>query len=130
MKTNTMKNLLIGVFTTIVVMIGVGMGTNAQAQNRLIVRTPRIVIGVGDSHRRPHWDRFYERRFDWVDHVNEQREEGYDDGFEAGKKDAREGNDFEPVDQKKYIKASSYAYRRAFVCGYEDGYRKEMRRQD
>lgn len=127
MKTNTMKNVLIGVFTTIVVMIGVGMGTNAQAQHRVIIRTPRIIIG---TQHRPHWNRYWERRFEWVDHVSEQREEGYSDGFEAGKKDARDGRDFEPVDQKKYIKAPSFAYRRAFVCGYEDGYRKEMRRLD
>lgn len=126
MNTNTIRNLVMVTLTAVAAMIGIGTATNAQAQ-RLIIRGPRVV--VFPTHR-PHWDRYFERRHDWVEHVSEQREEGYDDGFKAGRDDAREDRDFEPVDQKKYIKSPSYAYRRAFVCGYEDGYRKEMRRND
>jgi len=123
MKSNTIRNLVMGTLTAVAAMIGIGTATNAQAQ-RLIIRGPRVIIAP--THR-PHWDRFYwERRREFVDHVSEQREEGYEDGFKAGRDDAREGRDFEPVDQKKYIKAPGYAYRRAFVCGYEDGYRKNI----
>lgn len=126
MNTNTIRNLVMGTLTAVAAMIGIGTATDAQAQ-KVIIRPPRVIVV---RQHRPHWDRFWDRRFEWVDHVSEQREEGYDDGFKAGRDDAREGRDFEPVDQKKYIKSPSHAYRRAFRCGYEDGYRKEMRKID
>ena len=120
MKSNTLKNLVIGTLIAVAAMIGIGTATSAQAQ-KVIIRPPKVIIV---RPHRPHWDRYWERRVEFFDHVSEQREQGYEDGFEAGKSDAKAGRDFEPVDDKKYIKAPSHAYRRAFVRGYEDGYRK------
>jgi hypothetical protein len=68
-------------------------------------------------------------------------ENGYRDGFEAGRNDARDGDRFDPVRAKRYREgdhdydsrygsrdAYKQEYRNAFRQGYEDGYRGNVRR--
>ena len=68
-------------------------------------------------------------------------ENGYRDGFEAGRDDARDRNRFDPVRSKRYREGdhdydSRYGsrdaykaeYRNAFRQGYEEGYRGNVRR--
>ena len=120
MKSNRIRNLIMGALTTVVFMIGIGTVTQADAQT-VVIRRPRVVIRTHRPIWNPHWD----RTITIVDPIAEEREDGYKDGLEAGKYDAKEDRDFDPENHKKFRKSDSYAYRRAFVRGYENGFRRE-----
>lgn len=115
---------LIGLF----LMSGVFASTALAKPKVVVKRRPVVVVHTG----RPF---VWHRRFDpfWVPSVTyrvvdsnfDDRHEGYDEGRSQGKKDAKKGNDFDPKGNKEYFKSDSFAYRQAYLRGYEDGYRSE-----
>ena len=60
-------------------------------------------------------------------------DDGYRDGYEHGRHDARDGNRYKPQPNEHYRKADNgrggsrggqkQEYRRGFLAGYEEGYR-------
>jgi len=73
----------------------------------------------------PFWDPFYSTRYRAVDPIAYQREQGYNDGRDEGKKDAKKGRPADPTGHKDYLKSNSLAYREAFVQGYNERFREE-----
>lgn len=104
--------------------------STALAKPKVVVRTRPVI--VVHTHPRPYWN----RRFDpvWVpsvtyrafDSISDHREDGFDDGLSQGKKDAKKGFEFDPTGSKDYVKSNSFAYRQAFLSGYNRGYRSEL----
>ncbi len=110
--------LLAGIAGGFLLLFG-GMATTAEAQTR------RVFI-YRPYHR--FWFPYYEPTVRVYDPIASQREEGYSEGRDAGKDDAKEGNDADPKNHKKFSKSKSYAYRQAFLAGYEDGFRKQSKK--
>jgi hypothetical protein len=53
-----------------------------------------------------------------------QEEQGYRDGVSRGRDDARHGEPYSPNSHSHYRSASSFAYRDAFIRGYDVGFRE------
>jgi hypothetical protein len=124
------KQLVICAFAAIMLLSGV-FATSARAQHRVIRRPPRVIFVRPYNpfwYRRydPFWDPFYSTRYRVVDPIAYQREQGYRDGHDEGKKDAKKGRPANPTGNKDYIKSNSLAYREAFVQGYNERFREEM----
>ena len=126
------NQLAIGAFAAIMLLSGV-FATTAEAQGRVrVIRRPPRVIFVRPYnpfwYRRydPFWDPFYSTRYRVEDPIAYQREQGYRDGRDEGKKDAKKGRPANPRGHKDYIKSNSLAYREAFVQGYNERFREEM----
>jgi len=126
------NQLAIGAFAAITLLSGV-FATTAEAQGRVrVIRRPPRVIFVRPYnpfwYRRydPFWDPFYFTRYRVEDPIAYQRELGYRDGRDEGKKDAKKGRPANPRGHKDYIKSNSLAYREAFVQGYNERFREEM----
>ena len=119
MKTSgiNIKRLVMGALVAVVMLVGFGATTAADAQG---LRRPRRVVIV--RPHRPFWGPYWERTYRVVDPIAEQREEGYNDGRKVGKDDAKEGNENDPENHKDFRKSKSLAYREAFLRGYADGY--------
>jgi hypothetical protein len=47
-------------------------------------------------------------------------------GRSKGKEDARKGRPANPASHEDYVKATSLAYRQAFVHGYNERYRQQI----
>jgi len=126
----SIKRLVIGSFAAIMLLSAVSL-TTAEAQGRVIRRPPRVIfVRPYDPfwYRRydPFWDPFYFPRYRVEDPIAYQREQGYRDGRDEGKKDAKKGRPANPTGHKEYIKSNSLAYRQAFVQGYNERFREEM----
>jgi hypothetical protein len=124
------KQLVIGAFAAIMLLSGV-FATTAEAQHRVIRRPPRIIVYRPYNpfwYRRydPFWDPFYYPRYTVVDPIAYQREQGYKEGRDEGKEDAKKGRPANPTGHKDYLKSNSLAFREAFVQGYNERYREEM----
>lgn len=123
------KQILIGGFAAMMLMTGVV--TMTDAQTRVVVRRPpRVVVYRPYNpfwYRRydPFWDPFYTSRYTVVDPIAYQREQGYRDGRDDGKSDAKKGRPANPTGNKDYLKSGSLTYREAFVRGYNERYREE-----
>jgi hypothetical protein len=123
MKSSIIRKLIMGMVVGIMLLIGIG-STTANAQGR--------------GFRRHHWVFFRPYRPFWgpytyvrvVDPIAAQKEQGYNDGRSKGKDDAKEGKEEDPESHKKFDKSKSLAYREAFLQGYADGYRKQMKKSD
>lgn len=124
MKLHRIKKLMLGLLVAGALLVGIG-STTANAQNRGFHRRPHRVI----VYRRydPFWDH---RLYRVVDPIAALKEQGYSNGREQGKDDAKYGREFDPDGHKRFDKSKSLAYREAFLKGYEDGYRKEMKKGD
>ena len=127
MKLNRTKKMILGAFVAVFLMSGV-LATTAEAQGRF-VRRPRAVIVYRPFN--PFWHRRYDpfwgpSRYTVIDPVAGRSEEGFSDGRSQGKKDAKKGLEADPTRSKDYYKSNSFAYRQAFVHGYEEGYRAEL----
>src|SRR5262245_31504667 len=119
MKTNRVKQLMLGAIAAGAFMIGVG-STKAKAQN-VIIRRPGVV------YHRPFYCPFWGPRYvTVVDPIASQREQGYSDGKSRGKDDAKKGLANDPDSHKHYNQSDSLTYREAFVKGYNDGYRDKL----
>src|SRR5262245_2256354 len=124
------KQLVIGAFAAIMLLSGV-FATMAEAQNRVIRRPPRVIVYRPINpfwYRRydPFWDPCYYSRYKVVDPIAYQRQQGYSEGREEGKKDAKKGRPANPTGHKDYLRSNSLAYREAFVQGYNERFREEM----
>jgi hypothetical protein len=124
------NQLVIGASFAIMLLSG-AVATTAEAQDRVIRRPPRVIVVRPYNpfwYRRydPFWDPFYSTRYRVVDPIAYQREQGYRDGRDEGKKDAKKGRPANPMGHKDYIKSNSLAYREAFVQGYNERFREEM----
>lgn len=124
------RQLVMGAFAAIMLLSG-AFATTAEAQDRVIRRRPPRVIFVRPYnpfwYRRydPFWDSFYYPRYRVVDPIAYQREQGYSDGRDEGKEDAKKGRLANPTGHKDYLKSKSLAYREAFVQGYNERFREE-----
>src|SRR5262245_40965344 len=123
------KQLVMGAFAAILLLSG-AFATTAEAQGRVIRRPPRVIFVRPYNpfwYRRydPFWDRFYTTRYHEVAPSAYQREQGYREVRDEGKKDAKHGIAANPKGHKDYLKSSSLAYREAFVQGYNERYREE-----
>lgn len=58
--------------------------------------------------------------------VAETRKEMREKGQSKGREDARKGRPADPTGHKDYLKATSRAYREAFVQGYHERYREQV----
>jgi hypothetical protein len=142
MKSNTVKQLVLGAFAAVILMSGV-FSTTAEAQTRGFRRhRPVIVYRPYYRYYSPFYDPFYSPFYDpfWgssyrtVDPVAYQQEQGYSKGRSKGKDDAKKGLAANATGHKDYLKSDSLHYREAFVKGYREGYndkladiRKDMR---
>ncbi len=125
------KQIIMGGLAAIMLLSGV-LTSTADAQGRVIHRRPPRVIVVRPYnpfwYRRydPFWDPFYPRyQYQMVDPIAYQREQGYNEGRDEGKKDAKKGRPANATGHKDYLKSNSLAYREAFVQGYNERYREE-----
>ena len=123
------KQLVMGAFAAILLLSG-AFATTAVAQGRVIRRPARVIFVRPYNpfwYRRydPFWDPFYTTRYQVVDPIAYQREQGYREGRDEGKKDAKHGIAANPKGHKDYLKSSSLAYREAFMQGYNESFRKE-----
>ena len=123
MKLNGIKGLVMGLLVAVVFFISAG-STTANAQGRRYCGHRRVVFY---RHFDPFWDF---RTYRVVDPIATLQEQGYSDGRNRGKDDARDGRGNNPYDQKQYYKSNSLAYREAFLKGYAEGYRKQSDRAD
>ena len=124
------NQLAVCAFAAIMLLSGV-FATTAEAQRRVIRRPPRVIFVrpyYPFWYRRydPFWDPYYYPRYRVEDPIAYQREQGYRDGRDEGKKDAKKGSPANPKGHKDYIKSNSLAYREAFVQGYNERFREEM----
>ncbi len=131
------KQLVILTFAALMLLPG-AFATKAEAQGRFIRRPRYIFVRPYNPfwYRRydpfydPFWDPFYSTRVRTVDPIAYQREQGYKDGRDEGKDDAKKGRSADPTAARDYIKSKSLAYREAFVKGYNDRFREETRKID
>jgi len=124
------NQLAVCAFAATMLLSGV-FATTAEAQGRVIRRPPRVIFVrpyYPFWYRRydPFWDPNYYPRYRVEDPIAYQREQGYRDGRDEGKKDAKKGSPANPKGHKDYIKSNSLAYREAFVQGYNERFREEM----
>jgi hypothetical protein len=124
------KQSVIGAFAAIMLLSGV-FATTSEAQHRVRRRPPRVIFVRPYNpfwYRRydPFWDSFYSTRYTVVDPIAYQREQGYRDGRDEGKEDAKKGRPANPRGHKDYLKSNSLAYREAFIQGYTERYREEI----
>jgi len=127
MKSNGIKGLVMGLLVAGIFLVGVG-STRANAQGRVIIR-PRPVIVYRPY--RPFWGPYWGyTTYRVVDPIAAQREAGYSDGRSEGKHDAKDGRENDPENQKQFLKSKSLAYREAFLQGYADGFRKQLKKAD
>lgn len=127
MISNGIKRLLMGALVAVVFLVGVG-STTADAQDRGIRRPRRVIVY---RPYRPFWEPYWwGTTYRVVDPIAAQREEGYSDGRSRGKDDAKEGRENDPENHKQFNKSKSLAYREAFLLGYADGYRKQMKKAE
>ena len=135
MKTNRVKQLILGAFAAVVLMSGV-FTTTAEAQTRGVRRhRPNRVIVYRPYWYNPFYTPFYSPFYDpfWgssltyrvVDPIAYQKEQGYREGKDEGKDDAKKGLPANPTGDKHYLKSDSVHFREAFVQGYNDGYREK-----
>jgi hypothetical protein len=115
-----------GALVAVTFLIGVGT-TTADAHGRGIRRPHRVVFF---RPYRPFGWPYWERTYRVVDPISSLKEEGYSDGRSRGKDDAKEGRESDPENHKQFNKSNSLAYREAFLLGYADGYRKQMKKAD
>src|SRR5207302_4993941 len=112
-KTKKVKELFLGLFAAIILVIGVSTST-ANAQSRVIIGTRPVVV-----YQRPFWRPFWgPRTITVVDPIAAQREQGYSDGKSRGKDDAKKGLADNPESHKHYNNSDSMTYRQAFLQGY------------
>jgi hypothetical protein len=124
------KQLVISAFAATMLLPG-AFATRAEAQDRIVRRPPRVIVVRPYNpfwYRRydPFWDPFYSTHYRVVDPIAYQREQGYRDGRDEGKKDAKKGRPANPTGHKDYIKSNSLAYRETFVQGYNERFREEI----
>jgi hypothetical protein len=124
------KQSVIGAFAAIMLLSCV-FATTAEAQHRVRRRPPRVIFVRPYNpfwYRRydPFWDPFYSTRYRVVDPIAYQREQGYRDGRDEGKEDAKKGRPANPRGRKDYLKSNSLAYREAFIQGYNERFREEI----
>jgi len=119
------RKLLLGALTAVTLVIGIGSATTTEAQGRriVVVRPPRVII---TRPYRPFWGPHWDRTYTVVDPIGEHREDGYRDGIDKGKDDAKDGLGSNPERHKQFNKSKSLAYRQAFLHGYDEGYRREL----
>lgn|GEM_PF-1157251 len=133
MKPNRVKGLIMGALMALMLTASFGgLTTTANAQGRVVHRPPRVVY-----YRpiRPFWPRYYDPfwspywwgpTYTYVDPITAQREEGYREGRDEGKKAAKKGLLADPKGNKDYLKSNSMAYREAFVQGYNERYQEKL----
>jgi hypothetical protein len=131
MKSNKAKALIMGLFFVVTLLVGVGSIT-VNAQNRGAVRRPsRVIVYRHYSpfwyrHYDPFYDPFYYSRYRAVDPIAYQKEQGYREGKDEGKDDARHNRIANATGHKDYLKSDSIHFREAFVKGYDDGYQEKI----
>ncbi len=126
MKSIGIKRIVMGAFVAVVLLTGVG-STTAEAHGRGYRRPHRVIVYRPYN---PFWGPYWypSSYYRVVDPIAAQKEEGYSDGRNHGKEDAKYGRENDPEHQKEFIKSKSFAYREAFLLGYADGYRKQMKK--
>lgn len=131
MKFNRGKGLVIGVFLVAMLVTGIG-ATTANAQGKKGARKPPRVIVVRPYNPfwyrlyDPFWDPFYYSRYQRIDPIAYQREQGYREGKDEGEEDAEKGRPANAKGHKDYLKSDSIHFREAFVQGYNAGYQEEL----
>jgi len=131
MKPNRVKQLILGVVAAVILVIGIGSSTTADAQGR-VIRRPRPVIIYRHynpfwyRHYDPFWSPYWGPTYTYVDPIAYQREQGYREGRDEGKDDAKKGRPANPTGHKDYLKSNSITYREAFVQGYNERYKEEI----
>jgi len=115
------RRMLKGALVALVLLVGVG-STIAEAHG---IRYRRVIF-----HRpyRPYWWDYQTVRV--VDPIASKKEQGYSDGRDQGKDDAKAGKEYDPDGSKRFDKSESHAYREAFLIGYADGYRKQTKKAE
>src|SRR4030095_5648462 len=103
------KQIVLGAFAAVMLLSG-AFATTGEAQVRVIRRPSRIIVYRPYNpfwYRRydPFWDPFYTSRYTVVDPIAYQREQGYRDGRDEGKKDAKKGRLANPTGNKDYLKS-------------------------
>lgn len=121
MSWKSLTRMMTGGLAAIVLMVGIGSTTTAEAQGRRIHRPRRVFF--------PYRDPFWQPTYRVVNPLAERREQGYSDGRDKGKDDAKDGREFDPEDHKSFDKSHSLAYREGFLQGYHDGFRKQMKKE-
>lgn len=131
MKSNKIKGLIVGMSLVIMLLIGIG-STTANAQGKRVVRRPARVFVYRNynpfwyRYYDPFWDPFYYSHYRVVDPIAYQREQGYREGKDEGKEDAKKGRAASATGNKDYLKSNSIHFREAFLQGYNAGYQEKL----
>ncbi len=104
-------------------------GTTAQARGRAVVIAPRI--GFGRGWYGPRWHAYPYYRYGYSEFVFANsaaaESQGYHDGLQTGREDARKGKSFDP-ERSHFFQDAGFgnfaeAYRQGFTNGYNSGFR-------
>ncbi|MEP7274595.1 MAG: hypothetical protein ABI882_24105 [Acidobacteriota bacterium] len=127
-RTNKIHKITMSSLIGLFLMSGVFDATASAKQKVVFKKRPVVVVQTGRQH-------FWHRRFDpvWTPSVTYRSfnpvhtlsEEGFGDGRNQGRRDAKKGLEMDPTGNKHHLKSNSFAYRRAYIRGYEHGYRSE-----
>jgi len=128
MRINLIRKLMLGTLAAVTLMIGIGSATSAEAQVRVVRRPPRVVFyrPYRPLYNPFYWGPTWNRTYTVVDPIAARREDGYRDGMDKGKDDAKDGLGGNPERHKKFNKSKSLAYREAFLQGYAEGFNREV----
>lgn len=125
MRSHRTIGLLTKVFLGVSLLFGVMTfaGTTAQAQHRhrgrVIVVSPRI-------YPRPFYRPYWGSRVYYTPLGRVTTSQGYRDGLNDGKDDAKHNKGYRPESHNDYKSAQTSDYFDAYVRGYEEGYRQRM----
>src|SRR5713226_9145622 len=100
MRFNRLKSLFVGTLFSLLIVLGLGTAgaTSTLAQVRRVVVRPRVFVVPRPFFGSP-WGPPY---YGYYDPIVYQREQGFRDGFNRGKNDARHAEPYNPNDHKHY----------------------------
>jgi hypothetical protein len=128
----TLKKLIMSAFAAVILLPGVST-ISADAQHRHWRATVRVIRGqpVYPVYYYPVYNYPVYSPYLWpvyvpIEPYSYLQEKGYEEGRDEGKDDAEDGRPPNPAAHKDFYKSYSPVYRRAFIQGYYDEYRREI----
>jgi hypothetical protein len=131
MRFNRITGLFAGIVLAVLALLGFGAAGEASARAQVRVVRPPVVVVQRPFFGRPWWGwgwgppYYYNQYYDPIAY---QREQGFRDGFNKGKSDARHGKPDDPNSHKDYRNSSSITYRNAFLQGYSTAFKDQRLR--
>lgn len=129
----TLRRIKILALSGLVALVSVfSFGTSSAQAQRFRGGPPARVFVSPRAHfffGHPFWGGYpYWYPYGYYDSVEYRTEQGFQDGFNSGKSDAKKSKPDDPSSHKHYRNSDSNAYRNSFLKGYNEGYSDYARR--